>query len=180
MDKKKIFFPNLYFIPCNCFQMLNCLEKMNLCAYFNLKELPDLSKATNLERLELTRCRSLVTLPSSIGELHKLRFLHLGECINLESFPPNLSLKSLTFLNICECSKLKDFPEISGKIIRFSASFTAIQEVPLSVQHWSRLETLTMICCETCTKFPLLPATVSKLYLDYSRITEIPDWIKNL
>ena len=160
--------------------MLKCLKKINLCASVNLKELPDLSKATNLERMELTRCRSLATLPSSFGELHKLNYLHLGECINLESFPTSLSLESLSFLNICECSKLKDFPEISSNIICLSASFTAIREVPLSVQHWNCLKILTMICCETVRKFPLLPASVSKLYLDYSRITEIPDWIKNV
>ncbi|CAL9242156.1 unnamed protein product, partial [Arabidopsis halleri] len=53
-------------------------------------------------------------------------------------------------------SKLKDFPEISSNIICLSASFTAIREVPLSVQHWNCLKTLTMICCETVTKFPLL------------------------
>ncbi|XP_010481839.1 PREDICTED: disease resistance protein TAO1-like [Camelina sativa] len=160
--------------------MLKCLKKINLCASVNLKELPDLSKATNLERIELTRCRSLAALPSSFGKLQKLNYLHLGECINLESFPANLALMSLSFLNICECSKLKDFPEISSKIVCLSASFTTIREVPLSVQHWNRLKRLTMICCETVTTFPLLPATVSKLYLDYSRITEIPSWIKNL
>ncbi|XP_010442001.2 PREDICTED: disease resistance protein TAO1-like isoform X2 [Camelina sativa] len=162
------------------YPMLNCLKKINLCASVNLKELPDLSKATNLERIELTRCRSLAALPSSFGKLQKLNYLHLGGCINLESFPANLALKSLSFLNICECSKLKDFPEISSEIVVLSASFTAIREVPLSVQHWNRLKRLTMICCETVTTFPLLPATVSKLYLDYSRITEIPGWIKNL
>ena len=61
----------------------------------NLKELPDLSNATNLERLDLTGCQSLVEIPSAIGNLHKLEFLEMDLCINLQVVPNLFYLASL-------------------------------------------------------------------------------------
>lgn len=43
----------------------------------NLKELPDLSLATNLEEMDLNQCTSLVELPSSIGKASNLKKLDL-------------------------------------------------------------------------------------------------------
>ncbi|CAF1841483.1 unnamed protein product [Brassica napus] len=53
-------------------QPLANLKKMNLLASMNLKEVPDLSMAKNLEKLVLRGCSSLVEIPPSIGNLHKL------------------------------------------------------------------------------------------------------------
>ncbi|KFK40630.1 hypothetical protein AALP_AA2G021400 [Arabis alpina] len=44
---------------------LTNLKKRDLSRSFHLKELPDLSNATNLEELNLTHCESLVEIPSS-------------------------------------------------------------------------------------------------------------------
>nr|AXU93634.1 RPP4/RPP5-like protein [Arabidopsis thaliana] len=55
---------------------LGSLKKMNLWYSNNLKEIPDLSLAINLEELNLTGCKSLVTLPSSIQNATKLKKLY--------------------------------------------------------------------------------------------------------
>ncbi|CDY08330.1 BnaC09g12660D [Brassica napus] len=65
-------------------QPLANLTKMNLSGSWDLKEVPDLSNATNLELLDLSGCMSLVEIPSSISNLHKLQELMMMFCINLE------------------------------------------------------------------------------------------------
>ncbi|KFK44971.1 hypothetical protein AALP_AA1G327100 [Arabis alpina] len=54
-------------------QPLPNLKKIELGDSKNLKEIPNLLNAINLETLELSGCSSLVELPSSIRNLHKLR-----------------------------------------------------------------------------------------------------------
>ncbi|KFK22502.1 hypothetical protein AALP_AAs75065U000100 [Arabis alpina] len=60
------------------------LKVINLSGSGDLEEIPDLSNATNLEILNLCFCSSLVTLPSSIRNLKKLRELDMFLCSNLE------------------------------------------------------------------------------------------------
>ena len=96
-----------------CFQLLGSLKKINMRNSRYLKEFPDLSYAINLERVYLFGCKSLVTLPSSIQNVSKLRRLNMGECTNLESFPTHVSLESLEYLNLKGCNQLNNFPPIS-------------------------------------------------------------------
>ncbi|KFK40484.1 hypothetical protein AALP_AA2G001800 [Arabis alpina] len=62
------------------------LKRMDLSDSLNLKELPDLSNATNLKSLILSFCESLEELPSSIGSLHKLEELASAKCSDSPQF----------------------------------------------------------------------------------------------
>lgn len=76
-------------------QSLGSLRTMDLSGCQSLKEIPDLSTATNLEFLDLTDCKSLVMLPSSIRNLKKLVDLKMEGCTGLEVLPHDVNLVSL-------------------------------------------------------------------------------------
>ncbi|KFK34149.1 hypothetical protein AALP_AA5G107000 [Arabis alpina] len=97
-------------------QPLRSLKKMSLAGSRNLKEIPDLSYAINLEKIDLFKCRSLVTLPSSVRNLKKLRNLRMTGCSRLEVLPADVNLESLKRLDLVGCSRLRSFPKISKNI----------------------------------------------------------------
>ncbi|KAG2335113.1 hypothetical protein Bca52824_006293, partial [Brassica carinata] len=99
---------------------LRSLKWMDLSDSVNLKELPDLSTATNLEKLYLR--------------------LRLKGCSKLEVLPTNINLESLDELSLCDCSMLKSFPHISTNIRYLNLKGTAIEQVPPSIRSWPRLE----------------------------------------
>ncbi|KAJ4705119.1 Disease resistance protein [Melia azedarach] len=126
-----------------------------------LIKLPDLSKAQNLEKLDLGHCTSLVQLHSSIQ--------HLGK---------------LVFLNLFACKSLKTLPDISAcKLEELHLDGTAITELPSSIELQSRLVTLSL--CE-CLRLKQLPRGISKLkslkrlhLLGCSNLQRLPDGIGN-
>ncbi|CAG7882112.1 unnamed protein product, partial [Brassica rapa] len=109
---------------------LTCLKEMNMWGSKNLIEMPDLSKATNLETLNLGDCYSLVKLPSSIPHPNKLTTLSLSNCRNLETIPTGISLKSLKNLNTKGCSRMRTFPQISSTMEDVYIGATSIEEIP--------------------------------------------------
>ncbi|VVB08157.1 unnamed protein product, partial [Arabis nemorensis] len=119
-------------------QSLAGLRNMDLFGSENLKEIPDLSKATNLKKLVLSYCSSLVELPSSIQYLNKLEQLHMLFCENLETLPTGINLQCLDQLNLRGCSWLKSFPAISTNISELDVRKTAIEDFPSKL----RLENL--------------------------------------
>nr|VDD26641.1 unnamed protein product [Brassica oleracea] len=60
---------------------LGSLKEMDMSYSADLKEIPDLSKAINVKKLNLRGCKTLVALPSSIGNLSNLNieWLYLEE-----------------------------------------------------------------------------------------------------
>ncbi|XP_010422353.1 PREDICTED: disease resistance protein RPS6-like isoform X2 [Camelina sativa] len=112
-------------------QPLTCLTTIDLSGSKKLKDIPNLSLATNLEWMNLEGCSSLVELPSySIKNLNQLNYLNMENCINLETLPTNINLKSLDCLNLGGCSKLRVFPNISRNIILLILNQTGIEEIP--------------------------------------------------
>ncbi|XP_013628000.1 PREDICTED: disease resistance protein RPS6-like isoform X1 [Brassica oleracea var. oleracea] len=93
--------------------LLPCLKEINLWGSSNLKVIPDLSKATNLERLYLGLCSSLLELSSSVRDLKKLRVLLMNLCVKVETIPAGIYLNSLVHLDLEGCSRFKTFPEIA-------------------------------------------------------------------
>ncbi|CAH8255922.1 unnamed protein product [Arabidopsis lyrata] len=123
-------------------QRLTNLKKMDLTESRKLKELPDLSNATNLEQLTLVSCKSLVRLPSSIGNLHKLEWLLVGLCRNLQIVPSHFNLASLERVEMYGCWKLRKLVDISTNITTLFITETMLEEFPESIRLWSRLQTL--------------------------------------
>ncbi|KAG7620773.1 Toll/interleukin-1 receptor homology (TIR) domain, partial [Arabidopsis suecica] len=129
-------------------QSLASLEEMDMSECENLTEIPDLSKATNLVNLKLNNCKSLVTCPSTIGNLQKLVRLEMKECTGLEVLPTDVNLSSLKMLDLSGCSSLRTFPLISKSIKWLYLENTAIEEVPCCIENFSWLTVLMMYCCK--------------------------------
>nr|AXU93614.1 RPP4/RPP5-like protein [Arabidopsis thaliana] len=129
-------------------QSLGSLERMDLSESENLTEIPDLSKATNLKRLYLSGCKSLVTLPSTIGNLQNLICLYMKRCTGLEVLPTDVNLSSLKMLDLSGCSSLRTFPLISTNIVCLYLENTAIEEVPCCIENFWRLTVVLMYCCQ--------------------------------
>ncbi|CAG7861169.1 unnamed protein product [Brassica rapa] len=69
---------------------------MELMESWHLKELPDLSNATKLERLDLAWCQSLVEIQFSFSNLHKLKVLAMFACSKLQVLPSTKSYQVLS------------------------------------------------------------------------------------
>ncbi|CAA0403325.1 unnamed protein product [Arabidopsis thaliana] len=142
-------------------QPLKSLKRMELSASTKIKDIPNLSRATNLEKLYLRFCKNLVIVPSScLQNLHKLKVLDMSCCIKLKSLPDNINLKSLSVLNMRGCSKLNNFPLISTQIQFMSLGETAIEKVPSVIKLCSRLVSLEMAGCKNLKTLPYLPASI--------------------
>lgn len=130
-----------------CDQLLRSLKKMDLRRSKKLKEIPDLSKATNLEELYLEDCWSLVMIPPSFENLNRLRKLDMKRCKNLRILPENIHLESLHSLNFSGCSKLTSFPQISRNVSHLFLDETKIVEVPRRIKDISGLNFILITGC---------------------------------
>ncbi|CAA7021886.1 unnamed protein product [Microthlaspi erraticum] len=120
-------------------QLLPNLKTISLGFSERLKEIPNLLEAPNLETLTLRHCSSLVELPSSIRNLHKLKELDMSGCIKLRVVPTNINLASLERVHMSGCSLLRTFPDLSSNIKHLDVRDTKIKDVPASVAgRWSR------------------------------------------
>ncbi|CAH8380604.1 unnamed protein product [Eruca vesicaria subsp. sativa] len=156
-------------------QRMTNLKNMNMYGSLHLKDLPDLSHATNLERLDLTRCESLVALPSSIGNLHKLEKLLMHKCKSLESVPTNINLASLLDVDMGGCSRLRTFPDISTNMTSLDISETAVEEVPASISMWYYLWSLSIRGTGNLKTITQFHQSLYLLDLSYTDIDKIPE-----
>ncbi|KAJ4877270.1 LRR-like disease resistance protein [Raphanus sativus] len=152
---------------------LTNLKKMELMESWHLKELPDLSNATKLERLDLAWCQSLVEIPFSFSNLHKLKVLAMFACSNLQVLPSTMNLASLKVVNMAGCSRLRKFPDFSKNISSLKLSNTLVEEVPASIQHWTRLRFLDLSYNGKLKTINNVPEGVSHLNLSYSGIEKV-------
>nr|BAC43641.2 putative disease resistance protein [Arabidopsis thaliana] len=158
-------------------QPLKNLKKMDLSQSKNLKQLPDLSNATNLEYLYLMGCESLIEIPSSISHLHKLEMLATVGCINLEVIPAHMNLESLQTVYLGGCSRLRNIPVMSTNIRYLFITNTAVEGVPLC----PGLKTLDVSGSRNFKGLLThLPTSLTTLNLCYTDIERIPDCFKSL
>ena len=129
-----------------------------------LETTPDLSRATNLERLVLESCTSLHTVDPSLGGLKNLSFLSLKNCKSLRDFPSSIELESLQILILSGCSKLEKFPEIKGHMKHLSELLldgTAIEELPSSIGKYAT--GLVVLDLTDCKRLKGLPDGICNL-----------------
>ena len=157
-------------------QPLANLKEMALTGSWSLKELPDLSNATKLERLDLSGCKSLVEIPSSFGNLHKLKWLQMIFCIKLQVVPAHFNLASLEILDMMGCSQLRKFPNISTNIRTLTITDTMLEEVSESIRLLPRLQSLRIF--GSVNTFPYIGGKFQER--TSADIEKIPDCLKYL
>ena len=129
-----------------------------------LETTPDLSRATNLERLVLESCTSLYTIDSSLGGLKNLSFLSLKDCKSPRDFPSSIELESLQILILSGCSKLEKFPKIKGCMKHLSELFldgTVIEELHPSIGEYAT--GLVVLDLTDCKRLKGLPDGICNL-----------------
>lgn len=153
---------------------------MDLSMSYHLKELPDLSNVTNLERLNLDDCKSLVEIPSSFSKLHKLKVLSMFACTKLELIPSHMNLASLESVNMTACQRLRTFPDISRNISQLSISVSDAEQVPASIKLWSRLRVIDIVTNGKLKALThVVPKSVKHLHLSYTGVERIPQCKKS-
>ncbi|CDY09295.1 BnaC03g63250D [Brassica napus] len=106
-----------------------------------------MSRAKNLERLDLEGCKSLVLLGSSIEQMNKLIYLNLRECTSLESLPEVINLKSLKTLILSGCSNLQEIRIISENIESLYLDGSTIERV---VERIESLRNIILLNLKNC------------------------------
>ncbi|KAM5554807.1 hypothetical protein ABKV19_022963 [Rosa sericea] len=152
---------------------------------------PDFTGATNLKKLKLKGCTSLLEVHPSISALKSVVELDLQGCSNLRSLPSSIHMKSLKYLDLSGCSKLMEFPEISEVMEELGTlrlDGTAIKELPSSINNLTGLGGLLGgLYLTDCRSLVCLPDNICNLARLYhlnltgcSSLVCLPDNICNL
>ncbi|RDX86459.1 putative disease resistance protein, partial [Mucuna pruriens] len=162
------------------------LKELDLSGSKKLKELPNLSKASNLEVLALRDCSMLTRVHPSIFSLTKLEKLDLLNCKSLIILACDSHLHSLSFLNLAGCENLKEFSVISKNMKKLRLECTKVKTLPSSFGHQKKLISLHL----TGSDIERLPSSINNftqlLHLDMrycsklQTITELPPFLKTL
>ncbi|XP_023638888.1 probable disease resistance protein RPP1 [Capsella rubella] len=171
-------------------QQLKNLKWMDLSFSKDLKELPDLSTAINLEELNLICCGSLRKLPSSIGNATNLQKLDLSQCSKLVKIPSSIeNLTNLQKLDLSNCSNLVELPYIGNatKLEKLNLwNCSSLVKLPSSINNATKLEVLNLDNCSSLLELPAIEnaTKLEELDLNYcSSLLELPPSIgtaKNL
>ncbi|KAH0870960.1 LOW QUALITY PROTEIN: hypothetical protein HID58_077982 [Brassica napus] len=176
------------------FLTIRNLKLMNLTDSENLKELPDLSTATNLQTLNLFGCSSLTEIPFSIGNAINLRHLDLTNCSGLVEFPSSMeNVTTLEELLLTGCSHLANLPPFSLCIFPsrnlncedaqvygsslllklYLESCSNLTALPININMKS-LDELVLTDCSSLKIFPEISTNISVLKLAGTAIEELP------
>ncbi|XP_010491839.1 PREDICTED: disease resistance protein TAO1-like [Camelina sativa] len=138
---------------------LRNLKSMNLSYSVKLKELPDLSTATNLQELTLRNCYSLVKLPSSVGCATNLQSLDLSNCSSLVKLPSSIGCATnLQSLDLSNCSSLVELPSSIGCATNLQSldlsNCSSLVELPSSIGCATNLQSLDLSNCSSLVELP--------------------------
>lgn len=143
-----------------------------------LLDLSALSRAENLERLNLEGCTSLDELPVEIQNMKSLVHLNMRGCTRLW-YLPKMNLVSLKTLILSDCLNLKEFQVISESVEYLHLDGTSVEGLPPAIQNLQRLVVLNL---KNCKMLEYLPNCLGNLkFLDElivsgcSRLKNLPD-----
>ncbi|RYR71911.1 hypothetical protein Ahy_A02g006120 isoform A [Arachis hypogaea] len=139
------------------------LTNLDLGGCIKLVELPDLSKATKLKRLNLKGCENLCQLHPSILSIQTLEGLYLDGCKKLKSVKGNIYLKSLKTLRVRMCSRLEEFSVSSEKLTASCFSLLRIKSLPNEFCCSIYLRYLFLFQCRELIELPHNIKTLSRL-----------------
>ncbi|KAL4639450.1 hypothetical protein ACB092_03G219400 [Castanea dentata] len=152
-------------MPRNCIRLpklinqeyrLENLKDVNLKRCEFITKLPKLW-APNLENLDLSFCKNLVKIDECFGSLEKLKRWNLAHCRKLQFLPSQLRLKSLKYFCLTSCSGLENLPNFHSEMGCLEILYlgeSGIRELPSSIEHLTKLETLSLDKCENLRDLP--------------------------
>uniref|UniRef100_A0A0D3AU96 ADP-ribosyl cyclase/cyclic ADP-ribose hydrolase n=1 Tax=Brassica oleracea var. oleracea TaxID=109376 RepID=A0A0D3AU96_BRAOL len=109
----------------------------------HLLDLSALSRAENLERLNLEGCTSLDELPVEIQNMKSLVYPNMKGCTRLW-YLPKMNLVSLKTLILSDCLNLKEFQAISESVEYLHLDGTSMEGLPPAIQNIQRLVVLNL------------------------------------
>ncbi|XP_022893680.1 TMV resistance protein N-like [Olea europaea var. sylvestris] len=161
---------------------LNNLKFINLSYSKKLLKTPDFSNIPNLEKLDLSNCKSLEEVHASLGNLKKLVYLNLAHCVKLKTLPSSIHFKLLKTFVLWDCVKLENFPAVAGEMECLSELHlegTAIKELPPSI---SNISGLVLINLSKCKNLKILPNSIcdfkclqTLILSDCSQLEKLPE-----
>ncbi|WZZ09334.1 hypothetical protein YC2023_095255 [Brassica napus] len=164
------------------------LKWMDLSHSKNLKELPNLSTATNLRELNLFGCSSLMELPSSIGNLTNLKKLNLKLCSSLMELPSSIgNMTNLENLNLSGCSSLVELPSSISNMTNLEnfnlSQCSSVVRLSFSIGNMTNLKELELNECSSLVELTFGRNMTNLVRLDLtgcSSLVELPYSIGNM
>ncbi|KAJ6855347.1 disease resistance-like protein DSC1 isoform X1 [Populus alba x Populus x berolinensis] len=145
------------------------LKYVNLSNCEHITSLPDLSKARDLERLNLQFCTSLV------------KSLNLSGCSNIKNCPD--TTRKLTYLNLNETA-IEDLPQSIGEQIGLVAlnlkNCKHLVNLPENIYLIKSLLMADFSGCSSISRLPDFSRDIRYLYLNGTAIEELPSSICGL
>ncbi|CAN6866577.1 unnamed protein product [Brassica oleracea] len=161
---------------------LRSLKWMNLSYSVNLKELPDLSTASRLKKLNLNVCSSLMKLSPPIGYTNNLEVLNLCNCSSLIKLPSLAgNATSLEKLYIGGCSSLVEFPSFIGNAVnlrKLDLRCRKLEVLPTNINLES-LDVLNLCNCSMLNSFPQMSTNIRGLDLRGTAVEQVPPSIRS-
>ncbi|MED6210196.1 hypothetical protein PIB30_061912 [Stylosanthes scabra] len=160
----------------NGIQNLEKLKVLKAPYSSQLKEFPDLSRAINLEILDLKYCLLLTRVHPSLFSLNKLETLDLSWCSSLTKLETNAHFTSLRYLSLYHCKRLNRFSMISENMTELDLRHTSIRELPSDCKNLQTLPELPLsietLDAENCTslKAVLFPNISEQLKENKKRV----------
>ncbi|POO00355.1 TIR-NBS-LRR-like protein [Trema orientale] len=165
-------------------QDLGKLKKINLSYSVHLTQIPDLSRAPNLERIYLECCESLNEVPTHFRHLKELTILSLNGCSSLDKFPE--LPRSVKYLNMSK-TNIKIVPSsiecLSSLTMLLLSDCKRLESLPTSFCKLKSLHCLNVSGCSKLLKLPEILEPMEDLrflYLNNTAIRELPSSIENL
>ncbi|KAJ9680242.1 hypothetical protein PVL29_019527 [Vitis rotundifolia] len=161
------------------------LKVIDLSFSKKLVQMPEFSSLSNLERLILKGCVSLIDIHPSVGGLKKLTTLNLRWCHKLKGLRSSISnLESLKFLDLSKCSSFAKFSEIQGNMRCLQEPYlkeTATNDLPTSIGNSRSFWDLDPCGHSNLVKFPGIQGNMRKSVeiLDLSNCSKFEKFPEN-
>ncbi|TYI08200.1 hypothetical protein ES332_A10G282400v1 [Gossypium tomentosum] len=146
------------------------LKEINVADCKNLRKIPSLLGAINLEILECSGCEILVELPW-LNHLTSLKKLGLTGCCNLKTFP--VIPKHFPILELSD-SKIEEVPDSIEHLVGLIKLCLKNSKVNIVSSNISKLESLHDLDLSHCpiAEFPKIPRSLTELNLSETQIED--------
>lgn len=128
----------------------------------SLRQLPAILPP-NLEELVLDKCKSLESIPASIGSLTRLNRLSMKECKTINEMPESIGdCRALVEMDLAKCTKLETLPSTIGALSQLEdltlSKCLSLERLPDAMAD---LTSLVQLDLRNCARLESIPASLT-------------------